>query len=154
MIGTITLLKLNNFNVIVFGAKVGIEDLTFNFPHSERQIWVDNTPTHIRIEKLDIACYTLSEDLQVGFFTLGTTNNFQTVKLIVTLDEPVATSIKSLLQEYKDIFAWNYTNIKGTLPCIVQHCIEFDTTIPPRLNHSKRRHPSDLTFLKIAFLYV
>jgi hypothetical protein len=36
MIGTITLLKLNNFNVIVFGAKVGIEDLTFNFPHSER----------------------------------------------------------------------------------------------------------------------
>jgi len=56
MIGTITLPKSKNFHVIVFGAKVGVEDLMFNFPHSKGQIWVDNTPTHIRIQELDISC--------------------------------------------------------------------------------------------------
>jgi hypothetical protein len=35
MIGIITLPKLKISNVAVFGAKVGIENLMFNFPHFE-----------------------------------------------------------------------------------------------------------------------
>jgi hypothetical protein len=38
MIKTITLLKPKICNVVVFGAKVGTENLTFNFPHFEGQI--------------------------------------------------------------------------------------------------------------------
>jgi hypothetical protein len=52
------------------------------------------------------------------------------VKLNATLDEQVVTNTKTLLREYKDIFAWNYIDLKGIPPSIAQHHIEFDTTIP------------------------
>ncbi len=53
-IKTITLLELEIFNVAIFGAKINIEDFTFNFPNSHGQIWVDNTPMHIKVQELDI----------------------------------------------------------------------------------------------------
>jgi hypothetical protein len=55
------------------------------------------------------------------------------VELNATLDELVATSIKTLLQKYKDIFAWNYINFKAISPHII---IKLDTTIP--LAHETR----------------
>ncbi len=61
---------------------------------------------------------------------MGTTNNLKTVKLNATLDGSITTSTKALLQAYKDIFAWNYTNLKGIPPRITQHCIKFNITIP------------------------
>ncbi len=44
--------------------------------------------------------------------------------------ELVATNTKALLWEYKDIFAWNYSNLKRIPPWIVQHRIKFKTIIP------------------------
>jgi hypothetical protein len=41
------------------------------------------------------------------------------VELNATLDELVATSTKALLWKYKDIFAWNYINLKVISPHIV-----------------------------------
>jgi hypothetical protein len=41
------------------------------------------------------------------------------MELNATLDELVTTSTKTLLQKYKDIFAWNYINFKGIAPHIV-----------------------------------
>jgi hypothetical protein len=35
MLGTITLLEPKILNATIFGAKVGIKDLMFNFPHSK-----------------------------------------------------------------------------------------------------------------------
>jgi hypothetical protein len=55
----------------------------------------------------------LYEDRKVRLHNLGTTNNLQTIKLNATLDEPIAKNIETLLQEYKDIFTWNYINFKG-----------------------------------------
>jgi hypothetical protein len=62
---------------------------------------------------------------------LGTTDNPQKIKPNATLDESVIKNIKAMLREYKDIFAWNYTDLKGIPSCIVQHRIELDTIIPP-----------------------
>jgi hypothetical protein len=76
---------------------------------------------------LDIVHWTLLEDHQVRFFNLGTTNNLQ--KINATLDESVGKNIKTMLQEYKDIFTWN-TNLKGIPSRIAQHRIKLDTTIP------------------------
>jgi hypothetical protein len=42
-------------SAVIFGAKVGKKDLTFNFPHSEGEILVDTTPTHIKVQELEIA---------------------------------------------------------------------------------------------------
>ncbi len=89
IVGTITLLELIIFNAAIFGEEVGTEDLTFNFPHSEGQIQVDTTPTRIKIQDLDIVCWTLLEDHRVRLLNLGTTNNLKIVKLNGTLDELV-----------------------------------------------------------------
>jgi hypothetical protein len=60
------------------------------------------------------------------------------IKLNATLDESVVTNTKTLFREYEDIFAYNYTNLKGIPSCIIQHCIELDTTISP--THQTRYH--------------
>jgi hypothetical protein len=57
MKGTITLSEPKIFNVAVFGAEFGIEDLVFSFPHSKGQIWMDSTPTHIKIQELHAGQY-------------------------------------------------------------------------------------------------
>ncbi len=38
------------------------------------------------------------------------------IKLNATLAKLIATYIKALLQEYKEIFVWNYTDLKGIIP--------------------------------------
>jgi hypothetical protein len=53
-IETITLLELEIFNAAIFNVEINIKDFTFNFPHSQGQIRVDNTPMHIRCQELDI----------------------------------------------------------------------------------------------------
>ncbi len=99
---------------------------------------MDNTPTHIKVQELDIACWTLPKDLQARLLNLGTFDNPQMIKLNATLDELIVTNTKTLLQEYKDIFAQNCTNLKGIPSCIIQHCIELDITISP--THQIRYH--------------
>jgi hypothetical protein len=41
-----------------------------------------------------------------------------------------------LLKEFKDVFAWTYKDLKGIPLELVQHKIEFDTSIP--LAHQAR----------------
>jgi hypothetical protein len=36
---------------------------------------MDNTPTHIKVQELDIACWTLPKDLQARLLNLGTFDN-------------------------------------------------------------------------------
>jgi len=55
-IRTITLSESKKINYVISNAKVNIEDLMFNFPHSKRQIQVDSTPTCIKVQDLDITC--------------------------------------------------------------------------------------------------
>ncbi len=41
-----------------------------------------------------------------------------------------------LLKDFKDVFAWIYTDLKSTPPKLAQHIIELDTSIP--LTHQIR----------------
>jgi hypothetical protein len=47
------------------------------------------------------------------------------------LAEENLNSLKKLLMEYKNMFAWTYKDLKGIPPELAQHCIELDTSIPP-----------------------
>jgi len=38
------------------------------------------------------------------------------IKLNTTLAKPIAIDTETLFKEYKDIFAWNYTDLKGIPP--------------------------------------
>ncbi len=64
------------------------------------------------------------------------------------MDEPIASNIETLLWEYKDIFAWNYIDLKGIPPWIVQHYIKLDTTIPPTHQPKYRMNPNYVTIIK------
>jgi hypothetical protein len=70
------------------------------------------------------------------------------IKLNVALAEPIAIDRESLFREYKDIFAWNYTNLKGIPPWIVEHHIELDTTIPLAHQARYRMNPNYVTIVK------
>jgi hypothetical protein len=48
-IGTITLLETKKISAVIFGEKVGIKDLTFNFPHFEGHIQADTTLICIKV---------------------------------------------------------------------------------------------------------
>jgi hypothetical protein len=39
--------------------------------------------------------------------------------------------LQILLEEFKDVFAYNYKDLKGIPPKLAQHRIELDTSIPP-----------------------
>jgi hypothetical protein len=43
---------------------------------------------------------------------------FSTIKLNVALVGPITSNIETLFREYKDIFAWNYIDLKGIPPGI------------------------------------
>jgi hypothetical protein len=83
-------------SVAIFGAKVNTKDLTFNFPHFERHILIDTTPTHIKVQELDIARKTLPKDHHVQLLNMGSTKILQTVKLNVSLVKPVGTNTEAL----------------------------------------------------------
>jgi hypothetical protein len=44
---------------------------------------------------------------------LGTIDNLQTIKVNVQLVEENLNSLKKLLLEYKDVFAWTYKDLEG-----------------------------------------
>ncbi len=43
----------------------------------------------------------------------------------------MATIVEQLLQEYIEVFAWTYKDLKGIPPHIIMHYMELDTTISP-----------------------
>jgi hypothetical protein len=52
------------------------------------------------------------------------------------------------LQEFEDVFAWNYKELKGFPPHIVEHKIEFDTIIPPSHQTHYCMNPNYVTIIK------
>ena len=53
------------------------------------------------------------DDLQE--LNLGTEQEPKTVKISVHVEGQFKQDLTNLLQEFKDIFAWKYTNMKGRL---------------------------------------
>ncbi len=52
------------------------------------------------------------------------------LKFNANLDDVIVGEAETLLQEYKDMFAWSYKELIKNPPHIIQHWIELDTTIP------------------------
>ncbi len=70
------------------------------------------------------------------------------MKLNVDLNKPMATIVEQLLQEYNDVFAWTYKDLKGIPPHIVMHCMELDKTISPTHQAKYQMNPNYLAILK------
>ena len=52
---------------------------------------------------------------------LNTQEDPQTVRVSAGLDEDFKHRLRELLLEFKDIFAWKYTDMKGIDPSFCQH---------------------------------
>ncbi len=79
---------------------------------------------------------------------LGIEANPQCIKVNAHLIKEKTKEFKTLLKEFKDVFAWTYKDVKGMFPKLVQHIIELNTSIPPTHQARYRLNPNYATITK------
>jgi hypothetical protein len=62
---------------------------------------------------------------------MGTIEDPKYLELNIDLEGMIVVATKDLLQEFIDVFAWNYKKFRRIPLHITEHKIELDTTIPP-----------------------
>ncbi len=91
---------------------------------------MDETPLKIQVQNFQIVSQTLTKEQQLIKLNLGTEANPQYIKVNSQLIKQKIEELQILLNEFKDVFAWTYKDLKGIPPKLVQHIIELDTSIP------------------------
>jgi hypothetical protein len=80
---------------------------------------------------------------------MGTIKDPKYLKLNIDLEgTTTTTTIEDLLQEFIDVFTWNYKELRGIPPHIVEHKIELETTIPPSHQVHYCMNPNYATVVK------
>ncbi len=74
---------------------------------------------------------TYRKVMSIWDLNLGFEEEPKMVKLNVDLDDVIVGEAKTLLQKYKDMFAWSCKELIIIPPHIVQHRIDLESTIPP-----------------------
>jgi hypothetical protein len=64
------------------------------------------------------------------------------------LIEESLNSLKKLLLEYNDVFAWTYKDLKGIPLELAQHHVELDTSIPLAHQAKYRLNPNYVASIK------
>ena len=80
------------------------------------------------------------DDLQD--LNLGSVENPKVVKISVNLDDEFKGSLKVLLQEFMDVFAWDYSNLKGMDPQVYKHKINLKEDAVPVIQQRYRMNPN------------
>ena len=73
---------------------------------------------------------------------LNTQEDPQTVRVSAGLDEDFKHRLRELLMEFKDIFAWKYTDMKGIDPSFCQHRINLKADAVPVIQQRYRMNPN------------
>ena len=80
--------------------------------------------------------------MQYDIVNLGTENNPQCVNLGSTCTPQEKTAFIKLFNEFKDIFAWTYDDLKTFDPNIMQHVIPMKPEAKPFQQKLRKMHPS------------
>ena len=80
---------------------------------------------------MDVAYWTHNEQDKLQLLNLGTADDSKFVKLNANLNPQLTTDAASLFQEYQDVFAFSYEDLRGIPEHIATHCIELDIAISP-----------------------
>ncbi len=86
---------------------------------------MDETPTNIKAQGLQIVGWTLTEDQQLMKLNLGIDAKPHMVKINAQLEISKVLEMEQLLNELKDVFAWTYKDLKGIPLELAQHRIEY-----------------------------
>jgi hypothetical protein len=81
--------------------------------HQLKSVEMDETPTKIKAQELQIARWTLTKDQQLMKFNMGTNAEPRMVKINAQLETNKVLELEQLLKEFKDVFAWTYKDLKG-----------------------------------------
>jgi hypothetical protein len=112
------------------------------YHHSQDDIQVDEAPTKIQVQNLQIVGWTLIEEQQFVKLNLGIKANPQYIKVNSQLTKEKIEELHMLLNEFKDVFAYTYKDLKDIPPKLAQHRIELDTSIPLMHQASYRLNPN------------
>ncbi len=77
---------------------------------------MDETPTNIKAQGLQITRWSLTEDQQLMKLNLGTNAESHMVKINAQLETSKVLEVEWLLKEFKDVFAWTHKYLKGIPP--------------------------------------
>ena len=108
------------------------------FPHSSGTIPVDKTSIREKIKTIDVAYWTHNEKDKLQLLNLETADEPKLVKLNANLNPQLTTDATSLFQEYRDVFAFSYEDLRGISEHIATHRIKLDIAISPC--HQARYH--------------
>ena len=92
---------------------------------------------------------------------LGTLEEPQNVRVSAKLDPEFKGDVHALLLSFKDVFAWNYSDMKGVDPRFYQHWITLKDDATPIRQHRYRMNPNYAAkvkeeidkLLKVGFIY-
>ena len=92
---------------------------------------------------------------------MGTQEDPKNVRISVDLSGQFKSDIHALLREFKDIFAWQYTDMKGVDPRFCQHRINLKKDAVPVVQRRYRMNPNFAKqvkeeidkLLKVGFIY-
>ncbi len=101
-----------------------------------------------KVKNIKIAKWTMSHNIQVWKINAGIIEDPKYLKLNIDLEGTITTTTKGPLQEFKDVFTWNYKELIGIPPHIVEHKIELNTTIPPPHQTHYCMNPNYATVVK------
>ena len=86
------------------------------------------------------------EDLEA--INLGTSEEIKEIKIRMTISSNTRSDLVSLLQEFKDVFAWSYQDMPGLNTEIVVHRLPLRTECKPVQQKLRRMKPDMLLKIK------
>ncbi len=109
---------------------------------------MDETPTKIKAQELQIVGWMLTKDQQLMKLNLGIDVEPQMVKINAQLEISKVLEIEQMLKEFKDVFAWTYKILKGIPLELAQHKIELDIIVPLAHQARYRLNPNYVITIK------
>ncbi len=79
---------------------------------------------------------------------MGTIEEPKYLKLNIDIEGTIMVVTEDLLWKFTYVFTWNYKELKGIPPHIMEHKIELDTTIPPSHQTCYRMNPNYAVVVK------
>ena len=79
-----------------------------------------NATSNMRKEEI---CWSIPDDQHLEEWNLGTKEEDKIVKINKRLPQVFKKELAKLFWEYKDVFAWDHSYLKGVDPIVFQHRI-------------------------------
>ena len=85
---------------------------------------------------------SISSEEDIEEINIGTNDDVKSIKICASLDPEIKTQYLKLLQNYKNVFAWTYDDLKTYDTSLIQHKIPLKPEAVPYQQKLRRINPS------------